>query len=333
MSITSAKHNAFNYKNMTMWAICLILLMNLFNYLVNENFGYAVDNNSLTRDTNEANSVNSKCKCIVFRLDDIQDYWLNSVQSAVMDLFMSKGQNLSLGLIMHIVGNDSKIVDKIKTGLGKGLFELDAHGWDHINYTKLIQNKQKQSLYNASMKMEKMFGTNPAVFIPPFDTFNNDTISAMKKLGMNIISSGLPEESRFDQNRSIFIANHPGINNRDILSERLLDNEKNNDTNNKTASVVYHLPATIFFKDFQNGKWVKTPVDDILSNSSRNIAKYGYAIVVLHPQDFANTTYGTAVPTNSVNKAEITDLARLIDNFLSRNLKIMPFHKVITFSS
>jgi peptidoglycan/xylan/chitin deacetylase (PgdA/CDA1 family) len=331
MSITSANLSTFNYKNMTMWAICLILLMNLFNCLVNENFAYAVGNNTLTRATNEANSVNSKCNCIVFRLDDIQDYWLNSVQSAVMDLFMSKGQNLSLGLIMHIVGNDSKIVDKIKTGLDKGLFELDAHGWDHINYTKLSQNEQKQSLNNASMKMEKMFGTNPAVFIPPFDTFNNDTLSAMKKLGMNIISSGLPEESRFDQNRSIFIANHVGINNSKMLAQKLLDNEMKKDMNNKPASVVYHLPGTIFFKDFQNGKWVKTPVDDILSNSSRNIAKYGYAIVVLHPQDFANTTNGTTVPTNLINKAEITDLARLIDEFVSRNVKIMPFHKVITF--
>jgi len=99
----------------------------------------------------------------------------------------------------------------------------------------------------------------------------------------------------------------------------------------RIASVVYHLPGTIFFKDFQNGKWVKTPVDDILSNSSRNIAKFGYAIVVLHPQDFANSTNGTTVPTNSINKAEITDLARLIDEFISRNVKIVPFHKAITF--
>lgn len=96
MPISSAKYNAFNYKDMTVWSICLLLLMSFaFNCLVNENFAYAVANNSLTRATNEVNSVNSKCNCIVFRLDDIQDYWLNSVQSAVMELFMSKGQNLS----------------------------------------------------------------------------------------------------------------------------------------------------------------------------------------------------------------------------------------------
>jgi hypothetical protein len=55
-----------------------------FNSLVNQNLGYAVGNNNNTETTNEADHVNSKCNCIVFRLDDIQDYWLNSVQSAVI---------------------------------------------------------------------------------------------------------------------------------------------------------------------------------------------------------------------------------------------------------
>ncbi len=265
-------------------------------------------------------------------MDDIQDYWLYSVQSAVMDFLMLKGKKLSLGLIMHLVGNDSKVVDKIKTGLDKGLFELDVHGWNHNNYTKLNLSDQKQSLYHASLKMEKMFGVKPIVFIPPFDSFNNDTISAMKKIGMRIISSGLLEENRFDQNRSIFSANHVGINNSKIPSQKLLDSNKKNVINNMTT-VVYHLPGTIFFKDFQNGKWVKTPLVDILGNASRNIAKYGYAIVVLHPQDFANTYNGTTTPTNSANKTEISDLSKLIESLKSRNVKIMPFDKVISFSS
>ncbi|HEY7079655.1 MAG TPA: polysaccharide deacetylase family protein [Nitrososphaeraceae archaeon] len=162
MTNTSERQRTFNYKKITsMWAVsfCIILLISLSsNSLINESSVSAIATNNFHRPTNEINDASSKCNCVVFRMDDIQDYWLNSVQSAVMDLFMSKGQKLSLGLIMHIVGNDSKVVDKIKTGLDKGLFELDAHGWDHINYTKLNQNEQKQSLYNASSKMEKLFG-------------------------------------------------------------------------------------------------------------------------------------------------------------------------------
>jgi peptidoglycan/xylan/chitin deacetylase (PgdA/CDA1 family) len=115
-------------------------------------------------------------------MDDIQDDWLNSAQVAVMNLFVSKNQSLSLGSIMHIMGNDSKIVDKVKEGFHKGLFELDLHGRDHINYTKLNENQQRDSLSNADAKMERLFGAKSIVSIPPYDVFNNDTIKAMVNL-------------------------------------------------------------------------------------------------------------------------------------------------------
>ena len=46
---------------------------------------------------------------------------------------------------------------------------------------------------------------------------------------------------------------------------------------NKSAT-IYHLPATIFFKDFENNKWVKTRLKDIIGNVTRNIARYGYGV-------------------------------------------------------
>ena len=88
-------------------------------------------------------------------MDDIQDDWLNSAQVAVMNLFLSKNQSLSLGSIMHIVGNDFKIVDKVKEGFHKGLFELDLHGWDYVNYTKLNENQQREILYPKPMQKWK----------------------------------------------------------------------------------------------------------------------------------------------------------------------------------
>ena len=81
------------------------------------------------------------CNCVVFRMDDIQDYWIEPGQLTPMNLFMSKNQNLSLGVIMHVIGNDSKIVDKIREGSHKGLFELALHGWDHVDYTNMSENK------------------------------------------------------------------------------------------------------------------------------------------------------------------------------------------------
>src|SRR5690349_13140078 len=56
------------------------------------------------------------CNCVVFRMDDIQDKWIEQGQLVPMDLFISKNQSLSLGLIMHVVGNDSKIINKVREG-------------------------------------------------------------------------------------------------------------------------------------------------------------------------------------------------------------------------
>lgn len=252
----------------------------------------------------------SFCNCVVIRMDDVQDYWLNSVQVALINLFESKNQSASLGLIMHYVGNDSKIVNKINQALPTRLIELDLHGWNHVNYTKMTENEQKDSLAKANLKMQNLFRTKSIVFIPPLDVFNNNTLKAMEALGIRIISSAPYEENHFNQNRSVFIANH-----------------NNNTSKTRSTSMIYHLPSTIFFKDFENGKWVKTPLNDIMGNVTRNIKTYGYAVVVIHPQDFAKSVNG--VFTNFVDHSQIADLSRLMDLITLKGIHIVPFHKIV----
>jgi peptidoglycan/xylan/chitin deacetylase (PgdA/CDA1 family) len=331
--------------SIALMALVVIAFPSLFPFHQTDgaaNYNYHNIFNTAYASTISPFSSNS-CNCIIFRMDDIQDYWLSSVQTAVMDLFLSKNQSISLGLIMHAVGNDSKIVSKAKDGLDKGLFELDLHGYDHIDYTKLNEKAQTNSLYQANAKMQKLFGIKSIVFIPPFDVFNNDTIRAMKEDGIRIISSAAHEENSFNQNKSIFTAkNHEDTNNGETMMITTRNNNNYNsdvsakDNNNKTSQtsyqVVYHIPATIFFKVYEDGKWVRTPLKDIIGNTTKNIANYGYAVLVLHPQDFAKLNGGeTTTPINSVDEKEILNLSKLIDYFLSKNMKIVSFHKVIPF--
>ena len=131
----------------------------------------------------------------------------------------------------------------------------------------------------------------------------------------------------FDQNRSIFVAN---VN--------TTTNPHNNNTYNarinKPTTIIYHLPATIFFKDFDDvqNKWVKTPLKDIIGNVTRNITAYGYAVIVLHPQDFAKPVSGNENFTNSIVQKEILDLSKLINFFIANNTGITTFDKVVTRS-
>jgi len=262
---------------------------------------------------------NFDCNCVIFRIDDIQDYWLNSVQSAVMDLFLNKNQTLSLGLIMNAVGNDTKIIEKIKEGVNKGLFELDIHGWDHTDYTNLTEQEQKESLIKSNTKMQQIFGKKTVVFIPPLSVFDYHTLNSMMSLGMSIISSDLPEEKKFMDGKSIYIAKAQAKQTQD--NHRLEKGE--------IDYKIDHLPATVFFKEYEKGIWVKIPNEEIIANTTNNIAKYGYSVIALHPQDFAllenKTMPEQNVFINSVDDKQISDLSKLLDIFLSNNMKIRGF--------
>ena len=294
-----------------------VILITIGGILPITTYGQVLDSPKplLTPPVNQGSSLNqdnnnTRCKCVVFRMDDIQDYWIENGQLTPMNLFISKNQSLSLGLIMNYLGNDSKIIDKVREGNQKGLFELALHGWNHVNYTKLSEQEQKDTLLKANAKMQKLFGYKSDIFITPLDTFNNNTLKAMGQLGLRIISAGPHVENVLNQNKSVFNANGQ-IN------------------NNETNQVVYHLPSTITFKDFQkNGTWIKIPLEQILSTVDNNIAKYGYAVIVIHPQDFVKVSNNGKF-VNLVDINELKELSQLIDSILSKNIHITSFSKIV----
>jgi peptidoglycan/xylan/chitin deacetylase (PgdA/CDA1 family) len=260
-------------------------------------------------------NVIGPCKCVVFRMDDIQDYWIESGQIAPMNLFILKNQSLSLGLIMHDIGNDPKIVNKVSEGVHKGLFELAIHGWDHIDYTKLSEQDQKKSLYNANEKMRTIFGDKSNIFIPPEDAFSSITVKAMNDLGIGILSSSIWDEDNFDQKKSVFNASK-------VFKTQ---------TDDTVSTQIYHLPGTIFFKDYVGGKWIKNSIKNIIDSAANNIDKYGYAVIVIHPQDFVRVKNRTSV--DKLDENEIKDLSDIVDSLLSKDITISSFSKITGIKS
>jgi peptidoglycan/xylan/chitin deacetylase (PgdA/CDA1 family) len=251
-------------------------------------------------------SINSSCNCVVFRIDDIQDFGFEQGQIKAMDLFISKNQDLSLGLIMHAIGNDSNVLTKVKEGYSKGLFELAVHGWDHIDYTKLGEKQQQKYYQMANDKIKKIFGNTSNIFIPPLDQYNNDTIKALNSLDYRILSSFGYMENIFDQSKSIFVADGKIYNNK----------------------TIYHIPGTLTFKGFVNGTWFKVPTEKIMDTISSNIKKYGYGVIVLHPQDFLKLDEKKNF-TNIVDENEVMDLSRLMDLIHSKNISVVSFNDLV----
>jgi peptidoglycan/xylan/chitin deacetylase (PgdA/CDA1 family) len=271
----------------------------------------------------EQQSKPSTCHCVIFRMDDVQDSWLEAAQLSTMNLFITKNQSLTLGMIMNSIGNDSKILGQISLGREKGLFELALHGWDHIDYTRLNEQQQKVSLVLSNEKMKRLFGNGSDIFITPYGTFNNSTLNAMGQLGIRVLSAALFSEVSFDRNGSIFNLNN------------YKTNTKNNNLYNNSqpiSSTVYHIPAMVFFKnDEHNKKAIKIPIKNILSDVDNTIKKFGYSVIVFHPQDFVSTDQNGRVVSSGLNVSELKDLSQLIDQILSRGIRIVSFANLISY--
>jgi peptidoglycan/xylan/chitin deacetylase (PgdA/CDA1 family) len=244
-------------------------------------------------------STTSSCNCVVFRVDDIQDNFHDNAQLAIMNEFILKNQSISLGLIMHIFGNDTNVLDKVMEGYKKGLFELALHGWDHVDYKNLSENMQQESLSTANGKMTDIFGRPSKIFIPPFNTFNNSTLDVMQKLGLRVISA----EPDLDPG-PYFVANG---------SSNYTDNYN-----------LYHLPQTTEFNTFEGDNLIKVPLNDIINNVTKNISRYGYAIITMHPQYFSSVS-----TPDIVDEQKINDLNYVINHLVSSNIKIVSFSRIV----
>jgi peptidoglycan/xylan/chitin deacetylase (PgdA/CDA1 family) len=249
------------------------------------------------------------CNCVIFRLDDVQDYYLNSVQIEILQKFIDKNSNVTIGVIGNFTGNDQFVVSKVQQGHFTGLFELAIHGWNHNDYsnsTLYPLQKQKDDIQLTSDKMESLWGRNSTIFLMPFNSYNNDTLNAMQSKNLKIIGSKFDQE--LDLN-DVYIANPP--------------------SNTTDSFGIYHLPQAIEY--YSTASNTKTPLNTIMTIVNSTIATYGYAVVTLHPQDFSEKSSPT-IATGVVNATEITDLGILIDTIRGQGKTIKTFSTVTSVS-
>jgi peptidoglycan/xylan/chitin deacetylase (PgdA/CDA1 family) len=263
----------------------------------------------------------AKCNCVVFRLDDIQDYFVDSDQVALIDHFIANHQKLSAVAIMNAVGNDTTIVNEVKKGLNSGTLEIGSHAWDHVDYSKLPASTQLNTLQKSKQKIIQLWGVTPNVFVPPYDAYNNDTLFALKSVGFKVISA------EFD----LEIPNIYDPDNPNSPNNKVYKGIPNSDI--KDSYGVYHLPQAIGFYTYgasksSQGSIIKTPIKTIESKIDRNIAAYGYAVVTLHPDEFA-VNFKNGAPQNKVSAHAMAGLDRLFSYINSKGYTTKTFSEVV----
>jgi peptidoglycan/xylan/chitin deacetylase (PgdA/CDA1 family) len=192
---------------------------------------------------------NTEKPMVVIRLDDVQDYAFKEAQLFLLNESMINKVPLSLAVIAGAFGEDGDIVPTVKLAINSGS-EVTVHGWEHEDITQLPLSGQEELLSKARSQIKKILGYDATVFVPPMYNFNDDTITAMQQESYRIISS-------FKD------VSQPGL-----------------------ISQVTSVPATVELSDFFNNIWTMKSLDMVEAEISASIQKYGFAVIVTHPQEF-----------------------------------------------
>jgi len=247
------------------------------------------------------NEVILSCNCVAFRFDDVQDYWLNDVQSAYVNTFVGKNIPLTVGIITDSFGNDQKITKIIKEAANRNKLEIASQGVGNKPFTDFSKKEQDDLLKQSISNILNSIGVRPQIFIPPQNKYNNDTQQILiENKFTHISNNGFSEETQ----------------------PFSLEGE-----------TLYRFPQTATTGKYSSEQnlFVGVSSDDTYSDTINSLKKYGFAVITSHPQEFAIIQNGTYV--NQINKEQINELELLIQKLQSDGIRIVNIGKINLDSS
>ena len=160
-------------------------------------------------------TANSKIK-IVFRFDD---YMMTQhiVFDSILDIFKKNNIPLTLGVVPY--DKEEQLFNKLnldqlndlKDRIKKNEIEIALHGFCHTNneltgrslfrkeilseFLNLEYNDQVKKIKKGKEALDSIFNTNTKVFIPPYNSYDDNTINALGRLGFEVISASMDGNS------------------------------------------------------------------------------------------------------------------------------------------
>ena len=196
--------------------------------------------------TNVQNPITS-CNCVSFRLDNVQDYWLNNVQLGIMNTFQKKNADLTIGIISTAFGDDLKFINFLKDKMKSNpKIEIANSGFEFKNFTSYSPEDQASFIQKSNEKISAALGVTPSVLIFPYGEVKSDILSASSKNKITHLSASISTDK----------PPYPLSN-----------------------STLYRFPVTVSTSDTTN--------DGVIASIKSSLSNYGFAVIRLNFQNYA----------------------------------------------
>jgi len=234
--------------------------------------------------TNTNENVN--CNCVAFKIDNVQDFWLNDVQNNLINTFSENNVPVTTSIIGKFFGTDPKTVDFLKQQIQDRKIDVAIRGWELVDHSLYQTEEQSSSIEQTNNQISKKLGVKSEIFSVPFGKFNNHTIDASRQ------------------------------NNIAYVSAMITTDTLNGKTYPRHIPETSYLPNLLDDDPFLQG----TIVEKMLLKIKDQQKKYGYALVSTQPSDFAMRD---GEFKNQTNEDKMKLLQELISTLKKNNVKIV----------
>lgn len=144
---------------------------------------------------------------VAFRNDDIQEFSGSKLDLALFELFKAHKIPQTYALVPFKVDfvKNERLMKILKGHLASGLAEIALHGYAHENLGKgrlrteflgRPLDEQRKKINKGKAYLESVFNTEIISFIPPFNSYDLNTVNACKENGIKVLSSSFFYYSR-----------------------------------------------------------------------------------------------------------------------------------------
>jgi len=149
---------------------------------------------------------------VVFRYDDYAAKSPTDMELKIINAFRSIGASLTVGVIPFVYAGDvhdpspgdvipltPRGADILKSGSKDGTLDIALHGYSHqtINAKRMTEfegldyNRQLEKLTKGKEFLEGMIDAPVTTFVPPWNTYDLNTLRALEQLGFSTLSASM----------------------------------------------------------------------------------------------------------------------------------------------